>query len=365
MFSGVPYHGGATWAVLQYVLGLRDLGHEVLLLETVEPERLADHKVLRYFEALLAEFDLSGRAALLGRDTRSTFGLHYREIVAAAHQADLLLNLSGMITDQSILEAVPVRVYVDLDPAFTQLWHAVCGISMPFDAHNRFVTVGLAVGSPDCPIPTCGRHWIGNLPPVALDRWPPDHDLVHDALTTVANWRGYGSIQHDGVLYGQKAHSMRRLMTLPGQTRESFLLALMIDPGEEADLRALHTNGWRLMERDALPRTPDNYQRFIQGSKAEFGVAKSGYVVSRSGWFSDRSACYLASGRPVIAEDTGFSSFLPSGDGLLAFRDLDGAAAAVEVVRSSYLKHAKAAREIAETYLDAAKVLPALIEAVA
>lgn len=365
MLSGIPYQGGATWAVLQYILGLRRLGHEVLVLETVEPEALNNSNVVAYFQALLRQFDMSGRAALLGRDTRRTVGIDYHQIVAEAKQANLLLNLSGVITDETVLDAVPLKVYVDLDPAFTQLWHSACGIDMRFGAHDRFVTVGLAVGTPSCPVPSCGRAWITTVPPVALHRWPQAHQLLHDAFTTVANWRGYGSIEHEGVFYGQKAHSMRQLMILPRRSEESFLLALTIDPREEEDLQALHMNGWRLLEKDAFPQTPDEYQRFVQGSKAEFGVAKSGYVVSRSGWFSDRSACYLASGRPVVTEDTGFSSFLPCGEGLLAFTGIEEAVAGVESVTSRYAMHAKAAREIAETYLDATKVLPALIEAVA
>jgi hypothetical protein len=362
--AGAPDQGGASWAVLQYVIGLRDLGHDVLVVDPVSPGALADPSVRRSFAAIVDEFDLSGRAVLLGRDTHRTIGLEFGQIVAFAQEADLLLNLSGLVADEMVLGAVALRVYVDLDPAFTQLWNDACGIDMRLASHDRHVTVGLGIGSPECTVPTCGVDWITTTPPVVCERWPTARALEHNAFTTVANWRGYGSIEHNGVLYGQKAHSLRRLMELPDRTREQFVLALAIDPGEPDDLTALRTHGWRLITRESFPRTPSEYQRFVRGSKAEIGVAKSGYVVSRCGWFSDRSACYLASGRPVLAQDTGFSSFLPCGDGLLAFNDIDDAVARIEALTSSYDAHRRAARDFAETHLRSSIVLPALIEAV-
>jgi hypothetical protein len=363
MFAGVPFQGGATWAVMQYVLGLRDLGHDVLLIETVDPPTLEDPIVTSYFGSVVEEFGLEGRAVLLGRNTTRTHGCGYRFVLSEAKQADLLLNLSGSITDEVVLALVGTRVYVDLDPAFTQLWNAVSGIDLHFEGHDRFATVGLALGSDGCAVPSCGREWITTLPPVFLKSWPHAAQLDHAALTTVGNWRSYGSIEHEGVLYAQKAHSLRKLITLPKCCDENFLLAMAIDEKEDEDLRALHANGWQLVDDQTFPRTPAQYRRFVQGSKAEFGVAKSGYVVSGSGWFSDRSACYLASGRPVVAQDTGFSAYLPCGKGLLAFCDTQEAAQAVGEIAGAYDTHRKAARDLAEEYLDAAKVLPALIEA--
>jgi hypothetical protein len=199
------------------------------------------------------------------------------------------------------------------------------------------------------------------LPPVVLSDWPVAEHIVWDAFTTVANWRGYGTLEHEGVRYGQKAHSLRRFLDLPGRTGERFALALAIHPGEERDLRALREHGWELLDPVAVAGTPNAYRAFVAGSKGELGIAKEGYVVSRSGWFSDRSACYLACGRPVLAQDTGFGEALPTGAGLFAFADTEGAAGAIEALRSDYGRHARAARAIAEEFLDSDRVLSRLL----
>jgi hypothetical protein len=255
-----------------------------------------------------------------------------------------------------------VRIYLDLDPAFNQLWSAVQGINMRFEGHTHFVTVGQAIGEPDCPAPTCGRLWLKTWQPVVLERWPVAHQITYDGLTTVGNWRGYGSIDYQGVTYGQKAHSLRPLYSLPTLTSEKFLLAMAIHPNETKDLAALTANDWQLLDPARVAATPTSYQQFIQGSKAEFGIAKSGYVTSRCGWFSDRSICYLASGRPVIAQETGFSRYLLTGEGLFAFRNTDDVLAAIAALRADYPRQARRARELAEEYFDSDKVLRKLLE---
>jgi hypothetical protein len=364
MVAGMPGQGGATWAILQYLLGLRQLGHSVLLVEPVTlpaGAALADSPAAKYCAEVMTAADLDGQWALLEAGSANTVGRRYDEVVRFARAADVLLNVSGMLTDQSLLDAVPVRAYLDLDPAFNQLWQDVEGIDMRFDGHTHFVTVGLSVGSEACAVPTCGRQWITTVPPVVLDQWPFAGDVVHDALTTVANFRGYGSVERDGVRYGQKVHSLRPLVGLPRRTPERFLLALSIHPDEERDLHALCTNGWELVDPAAVVGTPDAYRSFLQGSKGEFGLAKSGYVLSGSGWFSDRSACYLASGRPVVAQDTGFSAHLPTGEGLFAFAGVEDVLAAVEELNGGYEVHRKAARALAEEYFNSDRVLDRLL----
>lgn len=369
MLAADPHQGGATWAILQYALGLRRLGHEVLLVEPVRPEALrpagvslAESVNAAYFRAVMAEFGLEADAALLLDGTRETVGLPYASLLERAGRADLLLNVSGMLTDEALLDPIPTRVYLDLDPAFNQLWQAVQGIDMRFAAHTHFVSVGLALGRPECLVPTLGLPWVTTLQPVVLEYWPPAERIAHDALTTIANWRGYGSIEHDGVVYGQKVHSLRRFIDLPTRTEEQFAIALAIHPDETRDLAALAANRWRLLDPLDVAGTPARYQEFIRGSKAEFGIAKSGYVASRSGWFSDRSTCYLASGRPVIAQDTGFSHFLPTGEGLFAFDTADDVLAAIDALRADYGRHARAARAIAEAHFDSDLVLTRLLD---
>jgi len=274
-----------------------------------------------------------------------------------------LLNLAGLLTAEDLFESIPVRIYVDLDPTFSQLWHAT-GIDMRFTDHTHFATVGRALATETCTIPTCGIDWIPILPPVVLDLWPPAGAIEHDALTTVGNWRSYGSIEHEGVFYGQKAHSLRDLIDLPQRTNERLLLALAIDPAEQPDLVELRRHNWELLDPACVAGTPSSYAAFIRGSKAEFGLAKSGYVSSRCGWFSDRSACYLTSGRPVVAQDTGFGGFIEAGEGLLPFTTIDDAVAAIDDLRRDYPRHARAARALAEKHFDSDRVLTSLLERV-
>jgi hypothetical protein len=358
MLAGVPRQGGATWAALQWVLGLRRLGHEVLVAESVD-----DLACAAWLERIARDFGLERDAALVRRRDGATAGIGRDELLRRAGEADLLLNLGGRLEDEDVLERIPHRTYVDLDPAFTQLWHEAEGVDIGLDRHDRFVTLGWALGDAGCPLPTCDREWIRMLPPVVLAHWPFARLTTADALTTVGHWRSYGSIVDRGVHYGQKAHALRPLIGLPSRAPMPLRPALGIHSGERADLAALRSNGWQLLDPDAVAATPAAYRDFVRGSWAELGIAKQGYVVSRCGWFSDRSACYLASGRPVVAQDTGFGAALPTGHGLLAFSDEDGAVAAIEELRADYEHHRVAARRIAEDLLDSDVVLSQLLEA--
>jgi hypothetical protein len=368
MIAAVPAHGGATWAVLQYLLGFGRLGHEVTFVEQMDSAGtdLDGSASVAYMREVAERFGLAERWALLSAGTRKTAGLPYERLRAAAREADVLVNISGILADEDLVAPVPVRVYLDLDPAFNQLWHA-SGIDMHFGGHTHFVTVGQAIGSPECPVPTGGLDWIPTVPPVVLEHWPrarADRGAGAGAFTTVGNWRGYGSIEYEGQHYGQKAHSMRELMSIPTLTDATLRPALDVHPGETPDLEALDRNGWQLLDPGAVAPDPDSYREFVAGSLAEFGVAKSGYVLSRCGWFSDRSACYLASGRPVLAQDTGFPRYLPAGEGLLAFAGVDDALAGIEEIRSRYEMHADAAHSLARERLDSDRVLTRLLNRV-
>jgi hypothetical protein len=362
MIAATPWQGGATWAVLQYLLGLHRLDCEVHFLEPVDGDAPAADAVA-YVRDVMDRFGLAGRWALIPADGEP-IGLSRDQICDVASRADVLLSVAGMLEDGDVMERVPVRVYLDLDPAFTQLWNDAEGVDMRLGGHTHFVTVADSIGEPTNPIPTCGREWLPTLPPVVLDEWPVANELTRSSLTTVGHWRSYGSIHHDGVQYGQKVHSLRPLIDLPSRTRSRFELALAIHPDESADLKALADNDWALLDPGEVARTPDDYRRFVQGSWAEFGLAKSGYAVSDSGWFSDRSACYLASGRPVIAQDTGFGRRLPTGEGLFAFASADDVLAAIDALEDDYERHREAAREIAVAHLDSDRVLGSLLERV-
>jgi hypothetical protein len=371
MVAADPHQGGATWAVLQYVLGLRRLGHNVLLVEPVPTaagdngaSTLAAGDTASYFRAVTAAFGLAGSSALLSEKSGETVGVSYASLRELAARADVLLNINGLLTDAALTEPIPVRVYLDIDAGFNQLWQSLLGIDRRFEGHTHHATIGQGIGEPWCRVPTCGYEWIKSVQPVVLDEWPAADRIDRDAFTTVGNWRGYGAFEHDGVLYGEKVHSLRQFMTLPTRTRERFELALSIHPDETRDLEALGENGWTLVDPLEATATPDAYRTFVAGSKGEFGVAKLGYVVAPCGWFSDRSCCYLASGRPVVAQETEFSRYVPTGEGLLAFRTEDEALDALERVAGDYSRHARAARRLAEEYFDSDLVLPRLLTAV-
>ena len=369
MVAGQPGQGGAAWAVLQYVLGLRSLGHEVTLIEPVDVATAATDAAFAaspaaaYFRRLAADFGLAGHAALVRAGTTTSVGLSHAELASRARRADVLLSISGMLRDPALTEPVPRRVFLDLDPAFNQMWHAQ-GVDMGFDHHTHFVTVGLNVGRPGCGVPTCGRHWITTLQPILLDAWPSGDAIRHAGLTTVANWRSYGSVEFAGQVYGQKAHAWRRFIDLPRRTDEPCLPALAIHPEETRDLAALRAAGWRLLDPAEHCATPADYAAFVRGSKAEFAIAKDGYIRSKCGWFSDRSVCYLASGRPVIATDTGLAGHLPTGSGLFACDTIDDVLAAIDAVNANLPAHRRAARDLAGDRFDSRRVLPSLLDCV-
>jgi hypothetical protein len=359
--AATPWQGGATWAVLQYLLGLRALGCAVYFVEQLDGEGTQEDGA-RYCAEVMKRFGLADRWALLSAAGAPPTGMSRDRLREAAQEADLLLNHSGKLTDPDVLDRVPVRAYIDLDPVFVQLWQAAEGVDMGFDAHTHFVSVADAIGAPGSPIPACGRDWLTTLPPVVLDEWPVADGIERRRATTVGHWRSYGSIMHEGVHYGQKAHSLRILIDLPRRAPDRLELALAIHPDETRDLDALRENGWDLLDPADVAATPDDYWGFVQGSWAEFGLAKLGYVVAGSGWFSDRSACYLASGRPVLAQDTGFGRRLPTGAGLLPFSTTDDVIAGLDELEADYERHRTAARQIAEEHLAADRVLGSLLE---
>ena len=369
MVAADAAQGGAAWAVLQYVLGLKHLGHHVCFVEPISTAKLRPvgttlmrSEAARRFLRIANAFALTPSAALLLDGTTETVGMRYSAIRRYVRDADVLINVSGMLKEPALLEPIGRRVYLDLDPGFNQAWHC-SGIDMRFDAHSHFATVALAVGQAECRVPTCGRHWITTFPPVVLREWPVGKRTTRAAFTTVANWRSYGPVQHDGIFLGQKVHALRPLMALPRKTRTPFALALAIHPSEP-DLAALRSNRWTLVDPRRVTGTPDRYRRFIRGSLAEFGIAKAGYVAMRTGWFSDRSACYLASGRPVLAQDTGLGPALSAGAGLLTFRSETEALAGLDSIQADYQRHRDAARAIAERHCESSRVLSRLLERV-
>jgi hypothetical protein len=345
-----PRRPGHAWALLAYALGFRELGHEVLFLDRLDRGGDAG-----WLTDAMAVGRLEGRyAALL--DGGGTIGLSRRQIVRELSRAELLLNVNGFLDDPELLAAARRRVYLDIDPGFGQIW-ADQGLADTFAGHDDFVTVGTNLGGPGCTVPLLGREWIPTLPPVPLAHWPAVDG--GRGFTSVGSWRGpFGPLEHEGEKLGLRVHELRRFAELPRLVDEHFELALDIDPADAADRARLAEGGWSLVDPLRELGDFDSYAGYLRGSAAEVSIAKHLYVATRGGWFSDRSAAYLASGKPVIALDTGFGVALPIGLGLLSFEDPDGAAAAAAEVAARPREHALAARRLAEEHLDARRVLP-------
>jgi hypothetical protein len=211
-------------------------------------------------------------------------------------------------------------------------------------------------------VPACGLRWITTAQPVVLDRWPVAPPARGARFTSVASWRGaYGPVDFEGHRYGLRAHQFRRFVELPRRAGGGFELAVDLHPAESADRERLLAGGWRLARP---PVTTGAYRRYLQRSAGELMVAKGMYVDSRSGWFSERSICYLASGRPVLAQDTGLGDLYPLGEGLVAFSTLEEAIAGAEEIRAHPRRHAAAARGLAEERFGSDRVLTRLLEAV-
>jgi hypothetical protein len=346
-----PRNGGNAWSRLSFALGLRRLGFDVLFLEEMaEP----DPKAREYFRLVCDRFDIDG--VLLT-------GAAPRDVVARAGEAALLMNIGGHLTDPEVVGATRRRIFVDDDPGYTQIWQEQGLLGHRLSDHDAYFTIGLNVGREDCPIPVGGTDWRPFLPPVVLAEWPALPPGRLDAFTTVASWRGaYGRLEHEGRAVGQKAHEFRRVVELPMRASCDFEIALDIDQADAADRNLLELNGWRLVDPRERAGTPGAFRDYVRQSGAEFSVAQGAYVETRSGWFSDRTAKYLACGRPALVQDTGISKHLPVGEGLLTFSTFEEAVAGVRAIASDYEAHCVAARRIAEEHLDSDSVLGGILD---
>lgn len=356
-----PGNAGGVWERLSFAEGLRRLGFDVVFVEQVSEPPSA--RALAWFDAAVAGFGFTRRAALLD-EVGWTRGCDREQLRRIAADAVLLLNLGGNLTAADLLDAAPTTAFLDVDPGFTQLWHADHDVAYAVPRHDHYLTLGEQIGRPGCPIPTGGLPWKPVRQPVLLDEWPVMAAPACRRFTTIGSWRGpYGSVMLDGMLCGLKVHEFRRIVDLPARVDAAFEVALEIHPGDDRDRLALEAAGWRLAPPEQVAATPDTFRRYIQGSDAEFSVAQGVYVHGRSGWFSDRSTRYLASGKPVLVQETGLVD-VPTGEGIVTFRSLDEAAEAARRIMADYPRHCRAARGLAEEFFASDVVLRRLLAAV-
>ena len=361
-----PRNGGAAWTRLSWALGFRRLGFDVFFLERIARESCVDHANrpvdprqslhAAYFRAVTAAFGLAGASALVLDDGAELVGEGGDALRRRLAAADALVDISGNLAESTLLHACRRRLYIDLDPGYTQAWHANGALHSIADYDCHF-TVGENIGR-GATIPLNGINWRPVRQPVLLDQWPACAMVPAQPFTTVASWRGaFGPVTVGQQTLGVKAHEFRKFLVVPRLTARPFQIALDIHSGDAKDRQALEEHGWTVLDPVATAGDPDAFRRYVQQSAAEFSVAQNVYVQTGSGWFSDRTTRYLASGRPAVVQDTGFSRNLPVGEGLFAFRTIDEAVAAVEAIDRDYGRHARAARALAEEYFDARKVL--------
>jgi hypothetical protein len=363
--------GGMAWNRIQYLVGLSNLGHDIYYIEDsddfpscYDPVRdVTDSNPsygLEFINRTFQRLGLSDRWAYYDAHTSSWIGPCANRIVEICSTADLLIHHGGVNRLRPLLMNIPERAMVDLDPVFTQIRHLTePNARSEALKHTVFFSVGENIGKGMCTVPDDGFPWKATHHPIVLQGIPLTPAPKGGKFTTVMLWDSYSAVDYDGVRYGMKSDSFWTYMNLPERAGHIFELAMGSPSRPEILLRS---KGWTLRDPLEITRDPWAYQIYIQQSKAEFSVAKHGYVVSQSGWFSDRSILYLASGRPVLIQDTGFPDWLESGLGVISFKTLDEAVAGIEDINSRYEFHCEAARQIAVEYFDADKVLPSLIE---
>jgi hypothetical protein len=372
--------GGVTWDYLQYLLGFRGLGHDVWYLEDsgawpYDPVKQSVGEDctynVNYLQGMMTEFGFGDRWIYRNGADGKFHGAGESAARDLIKNADLLVNVSsaGWLKDYDF--GVKHQMFIDGDPMFCQvslLDPKNADYSARVRAHDSHFTFGLNVGRPGCLVPETGIRWKKTVQPVALDQWPAQDDSAAqgssalDRFTTVMNWASYAPIEWEGKRYGQKDLEFDRFKQLPHRTPQRLEMAMGQGIGSKRPTEELRALGWIILEAgEALPDYR-SYHEFLRTSKAEWSVAKQGYVAARTGWFSCRTACYLALGRPAVVQETGWSDFIPAGDGLLAFSTLEEAADAIADINDHYAEHQAAARALAEQYFDAKKVCADLLK---
>ena len=373
--------GGVAWDYGQYVGGLRRLGHEVFYIEDTghwfyDPPGLTftddATRNVAYLASVMERFDAGGNWTL--RDSSGRYwGRSERETAEWCASADVLINISGSLWLRPEYARIRRKIYLDTDPGYTQakIQRVLRGDFTPeekdflselrcYDLHATFAE---NIGQPDCLLPTDLVQWHPTRQPILLDEWLPSNSKPETrnskrSWTTVMSWRTDEKAPLiAGRTYGGKDVEFKRFLDLPRQVNVPMEIALS-GPAPREQLAGM---GWQLVDGYAASRDLECYRSYIANSSAEWSIAKQAYVATHSGWFSGRTACYLASGRPAVVQETGWSKFYPSGRGMVPFNNMEEAVAGVRAVEGEYETHSHVAREIATEYFDSSKVLKELL----
>ena len=359
-WSATAGRGGHVIYLAQWLHGLERLGHRVLFLELVPQAPTSE--ALRFYERTINRWWYPGQTALLLEKTHhSLFGLDLQQVLKEIESAAALITLAvpGSRVAPPLVSNLRPRILVDQDPGFSQLWSAAKDPLDIFGEHDFYFTVGGNVGSSRCRLPCHGISWRPLWNPVVLDWWQPSAAVERDVFTTVASWWSQGYLEFECQWLGPKSEEFRKFIDTPRLAEEPLEVIADVEPDHE-DYALFQSRGWRF-NRPELVQTASLYHDYITGSAGEFSCAKGVYVGTRCGWFSDRSSCFLAAGRPVVLQDTGFADLLPAGRGLFAVASSEQAAEALKEVRRDYRAHAAAARQIAVEHFDSNKILSRML----
>ncbi len=367
--------GGVAWDYGQYALGLERLGWEVCYLEdtggpTYDPRLGYYGEDPAYGVAFLQE-SLAQLSPSLGERWHframdgTTYGVAEDRFAQISATADLFVNVSGGTLLRDAYMKCPHKILIDTDPGWNHFvnyprWDEEPGWlgTHGWRAHDHFFTYAERIGQPDCALPELGLAWHGTRPPVIVELWAPRPPGKR--WTTVMTWDNFRQpIEHHGITYGTKELEFPKVELLPRRVSSAFELAV---GGAEPPVAHWRTLGWSVASSEAISKTVDDYRAYIERSRGEFSVAKNVYVATRSGWFSCRSVCYLAAGRPVVTQDTGFSAVIPTGHGLFGFSNLEEAISAVQSVEAEYRNHQTAAIELAQSCFASDRVLTKMLD---
>ena len=358
-----PNGGGHTWVYLQWALGLRALGCQVIWLEVLDPGRpleatKADVAALR---ERLDRYGLAGSLALCspnGAPPPQDLAARVLDLEAAA-EADLLINLWHVLS-AAVVRRFRRSALIDTDPGLLQIWMTRGDVRLA--PHDIYFTIGETVGTPAACFPDCGLRWHYTPPPVFLPEWPPAPVEATAPYTTVTHWWG-SKFEFRGRTINEEKHvAFAEYKELPTRTSARLELAVCLAEHYENYRRQMEPAGWRLREAWEVSATPEDYRAYVRRSRGEFSCAKPAYVALQTSWMSDRTLCYLASGKPAIVQHTGPSAFLPDADGLFRFRNLDEAVRALKAAESDYSRHCRQARALAEEHFDARRVIGRVLE---
>jgi len=358
---------GNSWAFLQWVLGFQEAGWDVWVVESLHSEKLVDATWAKasfeqsanksHWDSVMARFGLTECSTLLVDDAAETLG----RAQDFATEADLFLNISGHFRSQILKFPKAKKIYLDLDPAFTQIWSLVYKSDMNFAGHDRYFSYGSLLGQQGCLAPTCGLEWVGVFPPVVLKYWPcqaQQSEFVK--FSTLAHWQGYSWCEWEGQWYKGKSEEFMKLTTLPRGVEAQFEIATEVE-SNQVELDCFKSEGWNLVSGSEISQSFETYEAYLRQSSSEFSAAKGGYVLSQGGWFSDRSVCYLASGRPVVLQTTGIEKLIPTGEGLFTFSDVSSAAEACQALLENFQEQQGAARALAERTFDSHVVIAGML----